>query len=92
MCLAIQKPIARTIPSSNPSVACSSVTTPSTVCLRAPVAERIGFGARAHPWRVNEGDALRNQTPHTGIVGCGHRIARSVNAQTRIAFEAFLIL
>jgi hypothetical protein len=40
--------------------------------------ERIGFGARARPWRVNEGDALRNQTPHTGILGCGHQIARSV--------------
>lgn len=54
--------------------------------------ERIGFGACTHPWCVNEGDALRNQTPHTGILGCGHQIARSVNAQTRIPFEAFLIL
>jgi hypothetical protein len=54
--------------------------------------ERIGFGVRTHAWRVDESDALHNQTPYAGSLGCGHQIARSVNAQTRIAFEAFLIL
>ena len=84
---------ARCLPAVRASPA-SSATTPSTVRLRAPVAgkiKRIGLDARAIARRIDEGDALRDHTPHASGFRRSHQIARAVDAQARVALKAFIV-
>ena len=58
--------------------------------LRMPVAARSSGSVSTRvpsPGRIDEGDALRDQPAHAGRLRRGHQIARTLDAQARVALE-----